>query len=277
MNEQSGKDNEGFAARWSRKKTEQRERQSHLEVKALDEEENSSLREQKVPDEGDEVKIDNQELPEIDNLDKDSDYTPFLKDGVPSKLKRLALRKLWMSDPAFGFIDGLDDYAEDFSAIGIVAQEVLTNYRPGKGMIDPDEPKEEVVGAEGPSDIDESSAEPKEEVVGAEGKSEIDESSAEPNKGVMEDERSVGLEEGSGEPIYRLDKDANGKEVNDGTERIFAGAGENSITSHQGARLGERGPIESGSELTGGSIFVGVVEASEESKRPNSTKVKVEE
>ena len=55
------------------------------------------------------------DLPPIDSLDKDSDYTPFLADGVPEKLARAALRKMWRSDPVFGFRDGLDDYDEDFS------------------------------------------------------------------------------------------------------------------------------------------------------------------
>ena len=55
------------------------------------------------------------DLPPIDSLDKDSDYTPFLADGVPEELARAALRKMWKSDPVFGFRDGLDDYDEDLS------------------------------------------------------------------------------------------------------------------------------------------------------------------
>lgn len=54
-------------------------------------------------------------LPPVDSLDKDSDYTPFLNAGVPGKLARAALRKLWSSDPAFNIRDGLDDYDEDFT------------------------------------------------------------------------------------------------------------------------------------------------------------------
>ena len=159
MNDQSEKNGEGFVTRWSRRKTEVRERQAYLEIETLKKEEVSSQGEITVHDKGGEEKTDVQELPDIDTLGKDSDYTPFLKDGVPNKLKRLALRKLWVSDPAFGIIDGLDDYAEDFSAIGIVAQEVLTNYKPGIGMVDPDEPKKEVVEAEGTSEIEEGATE----------------------------------------------------------------------------------------------------------------------
>lgn len=57
------------------------------------------------------------DLPPIDSLGKDSDYTPFLADGVPEKLARAALRKMWRSDPVFGIRDGLDDYDEDFSLL----------------------------------------------------------------------------------------------------------------------------------------------------------------
>lgn len=57
------------------------------------------------------------DLPDIDTLHKDSDFTGFLRDGVPEELKRLALRKLWRSDPVLANLDGLNDYDEDFGAI----------------------------------------------------------------------------------------------------------------------------------------------------------------
>jgi len=66
------------------------------------------------------------DLPPIDGLDKDSDYTPFLGDGVPEKLARAAMRKLWRSDPIFAFRDGLDDYDEDFSMLHSIAKAVTS-------------------------------------------------------------------------------------------------------------------------------------------------------
>ena len=62
------------------------------------------------------------DLPPIDGLDKDSDYTPFLGDGVPEKLARAAMRKLWRSDPIFAFRDGLDDYDEDYTIVQTIAE-----------------------------------------------------------------------------------------------------------------------------------------------------------
>jgi hypothetical protein len=57
------------------------------------------------------------DLPDIETLDKDSDFTPFLADGVPEVVKKLALRKLWGSDPVLANLDGLNDYDEDFTII----------------------------------------------------------------------------------------------------------------------------------------------------------------
>ena len=74
------------------------------------------------------------ELPDIESLDKDSDYTVFLKDGVPEHLRLRALRKLWRSDPVLSFIDGLDDYDEDFRKIHRVAERLARlRARAGKG------------------------------------------------------------------------------------------------------------------------------------------------
>ena len=66
------------------------------------------------------------DLPPIDGLGKDSDYTPFLGDGVPEKLARAAMRKLWRSDPIFAFRDGLDDYDEDFTIIETIVKAVTS-------------------------------------------------------------------------------------------------------------------------------------------------------
>ncbi len=74
------------------------------------------------------------ELPDIESLDKDSDYTVFLKDGVPEHLRLRALRKLWRSDPVLSFIDGLDDYDEDFRKVHLVAERLARlRARAGKG------------------------------------------------------------------------------------------------------------------------------------------------
>ncbi len=55
------------------------------------------------------------DLPDIESLDKESDFTAFLGKNVPEKLARMALRKLWLSDPVLANVDGLNDYDDDFT------------------------------------------------------------------------------------------------------------------------------------------------------------------
>lgn len=58
-----------------------------------------------------------EDLPDIETLDYHSDFTLFLRKGVPEELKRLALRKLWRSDPILACRDGLNDYDQDYSEL----------------------------------------------------------------------------------------------------------------------------------------------------------------
>ncbi|MCP5366166.1 MAG: DUF3306 domain-containing protein [Hyphomicrobiales bacterium] len=82
------------------------------------------------------------DLPPLDSLDRDSDYTPFLADGVPEALTRAALRTLWRSDPVFANLDGLNDYDQDFNTLGTAISLLDTDYRVGRGFAGP-EPAED--------------------------------------------------------------------------------------------------------------------------------------
>ncbi len=88
------------------------------------------------PEAGAEPSAKDLDLPDIDTLDKDSDYTGFLREGVPQSLRRLALRKLWLSDPVFANLDGLNDYDENFAlafeAVKDVAQKVFETSKDGR-------------------------------------------------------------------------------------------------------------------------------------------------
>lgn len=50
----------------------------------------------------------------LDTLDADSDYAPFMSEGVSSELRKAALKKLFFSGK-FAARDGLDDYDDDFT------------------------------------------------------------------------------------------------------------------------------------------------------------------
>ena len=54
------------------------------------------------------------ELPPVESLSPESDFTPFMKEGVDPLLRRQALRTLFR-DPRFNVMDGLDVYIDDYS------------------------------------------------------------------------------------------------------------------------------------------------------------------
>lgn len=74
-----------------------------------------------------------EDLPDPDTLDKDSDFSVFLGDKVPEAIKRKAMSALWRSDPILANLDGLNDYDEDYTGLGLVQEAVKTAYQVGKG------------------------------------------------------------------------------------------------------------------------------------------------
>lgn len=57
-------------------------------------------------------------LPSIESLTADSDYTAFLRPGVPTALTNAALRQAWLSDPLISTFKEMADYDWDFNAPG---------------------------------------------------------------------------------------------------------------------------------------------------------------
>ena len=74
-------------------------------------------------------------LPDPDDLKPGDDFSAFLKDAVPERLRRRALRKLWLSNPLLANVDGLVDYGEDFTDSAMVVEGMQTAYQVGKGMM----------------------------------------------------------------------------------------------------------------------------------------------
>jgi hypothetical protein len=61
------------------------------------------------------------ELPPVETLGADSDYTAFLAQAVPEELQRLALRRAWASDPKISAFRGFAEYDWDCNAAGYAA------------------------------------------------------------------------------------------------------------------------------------------------------------
>ncbi|MGH6914918.1 MAG: DUF3306 domain-containing protein [Geminicoccales bacterium] len=79
--------------------------------------------------------VDPDSLPPIESLTYESDYTVFLREGVPPEIRKQALQRLWRSDPVLANLDGLLEYGEDYSGIGKTKSIVRTAYRVGRGML----------------------------------------------------------------------------------------------------------------------------------------------
>jgi hypothetical protein len=100
---------EGFLSRWSKRKAEVREQERVPQPEAPPEQAAVAQPE---------AEFDPATLPSIDSLTADSDFSVFLKKGVPSALRNAALRKLWVTEPSVVNYQALVEYNWDFTAPG---------------------------------------------------------------------------------------------------------------------------------------------------------------
>ena len=150
-------EDDGFVARWARRK---RDARSEEQPEAVQPPEAVAEEGREIDPEAGDPEVD-AKLPDIDSLDETSDFTPFMAKGVPEMLRRRALRKLWRINPVFAHLDGLNEYDEDFTDAATVVENLKTLYKVGKGMV-PDEDEEEAPGdaAAEPSEPSESPENP---------------------------------------------------------------------------------------------------------------------
>lgn len=110
---------EGLLTRWARRKQQStlvsEKEDLDLELQAqgiaspeVDRPDSDSSGESEVP------VLTDADMPPIDTLTEESDFSGFMSGGVSDKLRNLALRKLF-SAPSFNIRDGLDEYDEDYT------------------------------------------------------------------------------------------------------------------------------------------------------------------
>lgn len=73
---------------------------------------------------------------DLETLNKETDFSIFMKDGVPALLKRQAMAALWRSSPVFAVVDGLVDYDDDFGSPDLNMKTFKSAYQIGKGYLD---------------------------------------------------------------------------------------------------------------------------------------------
>ena len=87
---------EGLLRRWSRRKAQERQESPPAPANAATAGVTESCSPENAPDA---PVLTDADMPPIESLDKDSDYTPFLSPGVSDALRTRALRQLFHSGP----------------------------------------------------------------------------------------------------------------------------------------------------------------------------------
>jgi hypothetical protein len=111
----SAANKESALSRWSRRKQDAAKAPPVDEPVAIDTAEASlsePLSDEVVPEP---APLTDADMPDIDSLAEDSDFTGFMSPGVSDELRNLALRKLFHA-PVFNIRDGLDEYDEDYTS-----------------------------------------------------------------------------------------------------------------------------------------------------------------
>ncbi len=120
---------QGFYGRWSQRKQQVRERQAPggdtvAAMTAPGEIAPETLNSDPPAPE----LLTDRDMPALESLGADSDYSSFLSAGVSEELRNKALRQLFQS-PQFNIVDGLDDYCEDFRNFELLGDIVTADMR----------------------------------------------------------------------------------------------------------------------------------------------------
>jgi len=134
------RDERSGLSRWSERKSAHRRGERPVEQPEVAASDN-------LPDDGEqaaraaELEANRAAAEEVDlaTLDETSDFTVFMKDGVPSLLRKQALAILWRSSPVFAHIDGLIDYDDDFGSPDLIMKTFQSAWQSGRGYETPAE------------------------------------------------------------------------------------------------------------------------------------------
>ena len=179
-------EDEGLLTRWSRRKHEAKSNRAGegLAKAALDapqeldamESANGSVE----AEEAEQYQPDDTDMPALESLDEDSDYSGFMSPKVSDGLRTLALRQLFRGS-TFGVRDGLDDYDDDFTQFAKLGDVVTAEMRRQVARLKEVSDEELVEEVEGDQDdlVDESAdlsaAEFSEQTVDLAGSEDVDE------------------------------------------------------------------------------------------------------
>lgn len=118
---------------WSRRKAAV-EAEKHADLEAREDGKADEAR-KALEEKPDEEVLAELDLPDPDSLKQGDDFSAFMAKAVPERLRRRALRRLWLSNPVLANLDELLDYGEDFTDATTVIADMQSVYRVGKGMV----------------------------------------------------------------------------------------------------------------------------------------------
>ncbi|MGJ8532798.1 MAG: DUF3306 domain-containing protein [Alphaproteobacteria bacterium] len=135
-------DQRDFLSRWSQRKVEAKRKdtsnQEQLQTEDLQDladDASTQLTAEEMELLSDEQLLDHFDLPDPDSLKQGDDFTVFMKSAIPARIRNLALRKLWLSNPVLANVDMLVDYGDDFTDAATVMPDMKTAYQVGKGIV----------------------------------------------------------------------------------------------------------------------------------------------
>lgn len=154
-------ENETFVGRWSRRKRAEpvvREQEDTgitaqaAQAQALQARDDANALTQQNADAEQKLPAD---LPPVESLTKDSDYTRFMQPDVPRASRNAAMKKLF-TDPHFNVMDGLDTYIDDYTKEDPIPESMLRELAQSKMLGLFDEKKDD----EAPAAVVDAIAEP---------------------------------------------------------------------------------------------------------------------
>jgi hypothetical protein len=115
---------EGFLSRWSRRKLESEDADAGdaTEARSIEAQDEDRGGAEPTP------VLTDEDMPPLEELGEQSDYSGFFSAGVSETLRKAALHRLFRS-PKFNVCDGLDDYAGDYTKFTPLGDVVTADMR----------------------------------------------------------------------------------------------------------------------------------------------------
>jgi hypothetical protein len=120
--------NEGFASRWSRRKIESETNYSDEANEGINEISDEIMLSEEEISEQKLVKLNaltDADMPDLETLGEDSDYSGFMSSNVSEALRKIALQTLFHGK-SYNIRDGLDEYDGDYTSFEKLDPSVIT-------------------------------------------------------------------------------------------------------------------------------------------------------